>query len=494
MIDNASGNVSKGITLDSTNKADNYKLSYKCSSIGNGKSYIRIYATSSDSSYKTYFMPVQFSGDVEFELSIDPDSNFLQFNMIGDATISGITLQTVESYAMEYVKENAGYWDRIKDITSKTGKVRTDMLEGLINMTVNAFSNESGTITQENGVMTFLNGSTVDDSTQAVQIVGGAIRIANTKNGDGSWNWTTALTGAGINAATIIAETFSALNITGVTITAGTITGGTINGVTIKGSEFISNSDNSTRIMELTNGAISFRDTSGAGGQSHLNHEDLTLHAGTKPNMVQLIAEDTAYGRNTMKLIVQGTDDFDILQGNCQSRITMDNDGGIYLQVGYGSNRDIHIGPRTTSDTVYIYGGLDVWGDKHSIIPTQHYGVRTLNAEEADKAYFSTKGISETKNNTCTIQLDPIFLETIELNSTVPYIIQLTSYSDARLWVEYVEDNRFIVASDKDTKFAYDLKAIRISYENVYLEEKIGYDKKKLMDVQEAAVRRMGGA
>ena len=92
--------------------------------------------------------------------------------------------------------------------------------------------------------MTFMDGDSPETSTQAVQITGGAIRIANTKNDDGEWNWTTAISGSGINALTIIADTFSGLNISGVTITGGTITGGTINGVTINGgSLFAGNVD-----------------------------------------------------------------------------------------------------------------------------------------------------------------------------------------------------------------------------------------------------------
>lgn len=241
-IDNASGNISICINLTNDTKADKYKISWTCNSIGSGKSYIRIYATLVDG-YKTYFMPIQFLGTTEFEFNIDSTSTFLQFDVIGDSTIKCITFESVVDATMEYVKLNSTYWDRIKEITSDTGKVRTEMLEGLINMTTNAFSNESGTITQENGVMTWLNGSTVEDSTQAVQITGGAIRIANTKNSDGTWNWTTAINGSGINAATIIAETFAALNITGVTITGGTITGGTINGVSINGGSIIVGED-----------------------------------------------------------------------------------------------------------------------------------------------------------------------------------------------------------------------------------------------------------
>lgn len=256
LIDNASGNVSQGITLDSTNKADRYKLSYNCSNIGSGKSFIRIYATVLNG-YKTYFMPVQFSGNVAFEFSIDAEATYLQFDMIGDALLTEITFETVVDATLEYVKANSGYWDRIKEITNNTGKVKSDMLEGLINLTINAFANESGTITQENGVMTWLNGTTVENSTQAVQITGGAIRVANSKLTNGEWNWTTAINGAGVNAATIIAETFAGLNITSVNIVSGTITGGTINGVTMRGSTIFSGDVEGGNYVEITrNGDI----------------------------------------------------------------------------------------------------------------------------------------------------------------------------------------------------------------------------------------------
>ena len=252
LIDNANGNVSQGITLSSENKADRYKLSYNCISIGSGKSFIRIYATLSDSNYKTYFMPVQFNGEVSFELSIDSEATFLQFDVRGDATIIEINLETVVDATMEYVKANSGYWDRIKEITSNTGKVRSDMLEGLINLTMNAFANESGTITQKNGILTFLNGTTPEDSTEAVEIAGGAIRVADSKLPSGEWNWTSAVNGRGINAATIIAETFAGLNITSVNIVSGTITGGTINGVTMRGSTIFSGDIEGGNYVEIT--------------------------------------------------------------------------------------------------------------------------------------------------------------------------------------------------------------------------------------------------
>lgn len=229
----------EGMTLTSELKANKYTVSYNCNNVGTN-AFFMLYGTNAEGEDISYFLPIQFAGTVKFYLEIESDTDYLELNAkLNGAEITDFIISTVDDPVLEYVKENAGYWDRIKEVTSNTGKLRTDMLEGLIDMTVNAFSNESGTITQENGVLTFLDGDTVDSSTQAVQLTGGAIRVANSKLANGDWNWTTAISGAGINAATIIADTFSALDITGVTITSGKITGGTINGVNISGSTII---------------------------------------------------------------------------------------------------------------------------------------------------------------------------------------------------------------------------------------------------------------
>lgn len=238
LIDNESGNVSKGLQLEGV--ADSYKLSFNCTSIGDGKSFIRIYATLNDTSCKTYFFPIQFLNENEIEFSLDGSTTAIQFDMIGNAMVTGITLEEVTNATMEYVKANSTYWDRIKEVTSSTGKVRAEMMEGIINMAVNAFANDSGTVKQENGVYTFLNGTTVEDSTQAVRICGGAIEIANSKDEKGEWDWSTAITGEGINAKAIVANSFAAINIAGAKITGGTIVGGNITGVNINGSTLIS--------------------------------------------------------------------------------------------------------------------------------------------------------------------------------------------------------------------------------------------------------------
>ena len=353
LIDNESGNVSKSVTL--TSIADSYKLSFNCSSIGNGKSFIRIYAALSDTSYKTYFFPIQFLNENVIEFSLDGATTFVQFDMIGDATVTGITLEEVANATMEYVKANSTYWDRIKEVTSNTGKLRAEMMEGLINLSLNAFANDSGTITQENGVMTFLNGTTVEDSTQAVRICGGAIQIANTKNSDGSWKWTTAITGAGIDAQTIIAETFAAMTILGATISGGTVTSGVLSSCSIRGGTLRigdnvpegADIENFTGVEVTQNGVINgYKNGNLTYTLNHSNEGKLRLRDFESGNYLMAdSAQSTLYSSSKSINVSAG------VPGENTSFIEIENNGGdIYLSAGAGTG------------TIHIVGNLQVDG------------------------------------------------------------------------------------------------------------------------------------
>ncbi|MGL5764268.1 MAG: hypothetical protein ACRCX8_01375 [Sarcina sp.] len=123
-----------------------------------------------------------------------------------------------------------------------------------------------------------------------------------------------------------------------------------------------------------------------------------------------------------------------------------------------------------------VAGNLMVTGKKNSKVPTEHYGQRLLYAEESDRVYFNTKGLAETHATTdgkyqFIIRLDEVFLETIEHNSICPYIINLTPYSDSRLWVSSVLDKYIIIESNQPTRFAYNVQCTRKDYKDIYLEE-----------------------
>lgn len=252
-IRNPSNGYMEQITLMSEFKASKYKLSYECNSIGTG-SFIVLYGINSVNEYTTYFLPVQFTGHVEFNLQLNDDTTTLQIEFHGDASISDFIIVTADDPYIEYVKSESKYWDRIKEVTNSTGKLKAEAMEGILNMTLNAFANESGTITQENGVMTFLNGTTVENSTQAVQIAGGAIRIASSKDADGNWVWATALTGGGINADTITAGVLRAIELSGVNMTTSTFTAGNIIGASMEGGSASFGDKEVGTYMEITSG------------------------------------------------------------------------------------------------------------------------------------------------------------------------------------------------------------------------------------------------
>lgn len=233
-------------------KSEKYIFSFECTDLGE-RAFFCIYALLSDATWRTYWVPVQFLGVTKVNIPIDANATYLELYVKRKgATISNVTLNTKDTPYLEYVKTQTGYWDRIKEVTNSVGKLRAEAMEGIINLALNAFANNSGTITQEDGVMTFLNGTSPQNSTMAVQIVGGAIRIANSKLANGEWNWTTALTGAGINADTITAGTLRAIDISGVNIIGTQQMATNIEGVNIKGS--VITADNGTSKLEIKEG------------------------------------------------------------------------------------------------------------------------------------------------------------------------------------------------------------------------------------------------
>lgn len=351
LIDNAGGNVSQGITLDSTNKADRYKLSYNCSNIGSGKSFVRIYATLSDSSYKTYFMPVQFSGALEFEMSIDTQATFLQFDMIGDAILTEITFETVVDATMEYVKENAAYWDRIKDVTSKTGKLKSELLEGIINTSLNKI--------YAPGYLNEGNTSVWETETEATMINPDGMYRANSKKDDGTWDWKPFTAGAGINADAIVTGILRAIEISGVSITGSTMTTGTLTGCTLIGGELYigdnppKNGDisNYTGMVITKKGVINgYINGSLSYTLVHANEGRLILRDGNK-SLYMDSANTRIYSTNNDLSLVGGLPSFDEYGTMNNSYITIENSSG-----------DIYISCDRGRGTVHVVGNLQVDG------------------------------------------------------------------------------------------------------------------------------------
>lgn len=137
------------------------------------------------------------------------------------------------------------------------------------------------------------------------------------------------------------------------------------------------------------------------------------------------------------------------------------------INIGYnfGSVSDIDI----TAQRIRLNGDTYVYGTKNAIVPTSN-GMAAINAYETAEYYFGDIGKAKTdKNGQVLIQLDPLFLETI--NTSIPYHVFVSPYENANVWVEQMDQNSFIVKSSKpNIEFSWEIKAKRKGYENHRLE------------------------
>lgn len=66
------------------------------------------------------------------------------------------------------------------------------------------------------------------------------------------------------------------------------------------------------------------------------------------------------------------------------------------------------------AEDLEVSGNLTVGGSKSAVVGTDSYGERLLYAVEQPEMRFADEGLAFLENSTARIQLDPVFLETIE--------------------------------------------------------------------------------
>lgn len=122
-------------------------------------------------------------------------------------------------------------------------------------------------------------------------------------------------------------------------------------------------------------------------------------------------------------------------------------------------------------DDLDVYGSLNVDGKKHCVQKTQNYGSRLVNAYETAEYYFGDIGEDEVQNGFCKVNIELIFLECI--NTDYAYQVFLTPYGQGQIYVSERSKDHFVVSGD-NIPFGWELKAKRLGYESVRLEEKHG--------------------
>jgi len=115
-------------------------------------------------------------------------------------------------------------------------------------------------------------------------------------------------------------------------------------------------------------------------------------------------------------------------------------------------------------------GDLWVLGAKSALVQAGSFGPRKLYAAESPEVRFFDEGLARLQGGVARVELDPIFVETIEGD----YLVHVTPYGDASLYVAEVGKDYFVVKvreGDPNVAFAWRLSAIRKGYAGVRLEE-----------------------
>ena len=119
---------------------------------------------------------------------------------------------------------------------------------------------------------------------------------------------------------------------------------------------------------------------------------------------------------------------------------------------------------------VYIYGGLQVYGNKNRIIKTKSYGDRAISAYETAEPYFGDigQGIID-ENGECIVPIEEIFSETVDLDTEYQVFLQKEGPGD--IWVHEKAKDHFTVKGTNGLKFAWELKAKQIDHGGKRLKE-----------------------
>lgn len=136
------------------------------------------------------------------------------------------------------------------------------------------------------------------------------------------------------------------------------------------------------------------------------------------------------------------------------------------LDYGYGQINCRYLG---SQGNIVALGNLSVSGSKNCVQETENFGKRLINAYETADYYFGDIGESQTINGEMIIWIDDIFKEII--STEVDYQVFITKYGRGDIWVEERAQDYFVVKSENDISFGWEIKGKRKGYEKYRLEE-----------------------
>ncbi len=181
-------------------------------------------------------------------------------------------------------------------------------------------------------------------------------------------------------------------------------------------------------------------------------------------------------------LEVLGEADFNTFSGFHESallgsmiNIKDEKTGPLGVSMGLLDN-DLRIETHNNYNRVLIESDFSVTGSKNATVFTKNYGQRKTYCDESTEVFFFDRGQSKLINGVITIDLDPIFLETVTLNKNNKMLIQITPTSDCNgIFVSEKYNTNFTVKElmngTSNATFDWEVAAKRKGYENIRLEK-----------------------
>lgn len=351
--------------------------------------------------------------------------------------------------------DRSGIWD---DKYTAGDPIDTAWLDGVINAENNMIEDSLGYVymgePSEGGGILILDKPKDENPTMALQLRGGGFRIANSKNPDGTWNWRTFGTGNGFTADELRAGNI----LTSVVNILSDLSSNPI--LKIEGNLITVHDDSGNERVEIgqydanrygvrvTSGEIfgtSIRTGSpGSSDYIHIgssgfeplviarnNQDALTIWttSGDNAGMIQFYRSPGG-GASDMRGQLWSTQDF---YGDA-FRVTGRNSSGSMTPVAIQGSTLSLISSITNfygspgSANVLVSGSFQVTGSKNALHLTDSYGFVALGAHEGPQMRFIDVGVAEMVDGMCKVELDPIYVETIEPHSEeTPWNIQATA-------------------------------------------------------------------
>jgi len=183
-----------------------------------------------------------------------------------------------------------------------------------------------------------------------------------------------------------------------------------------------------------------------------------------------LFIEQKGTNETNENLRIQASKDGDQIN---YSAFHIDPTGGFSFSSSGIANGNVGIGTSNPTAKLHVVGDLCVTGQKNAIVPTSN-GMTKLYSEESSECWFTDYGESHLKDGKAHIDIDPLFLQTVTIDSINHIQVYLQEYDESNGLVVKRGAKGFDViekyGGKSDASFSYRIVAKRKGQENARLQ------------------------